>query len=433
MQRLAFCSWGAGCLGFRLVERPKVWSEKRHLGGKLRKGTRRGKIPGGYCAGLVRALSLVPPAWESRVQKQAGRTTGKVMTFKNILSAAALSAGLASAFALPVAAEEKTDFKLAWSIYVGWMPWGYLEDSGIMDKWADKYGITIDIVQINDYVESINQYTAGAFDGVSATNMDTLSIPSGGGVDTTALIIGDYSDGNDAVILKGEGGLADLAGKPVNLVELSVSHYLLARGLDTVGLEESDLAGVINTSDADMIAAYATNDVEAVVTWNPLVSEILGSNPDANVLFDSSEIPGEILDLMVVNTETLADNPAFGKAVAGAWYEVMGLMAAGDEEVLTAMAEASGTDLAGYKAQLAATEMFFDPAAAVAQASSADLPTTMTTVAEFLFDKGILGEGAPSADFVGIEYPGGVTSGDAGNIKFRFDATYMQMAADGTL
>lgn len=355
------------------------------------------------------------------------------MTFKNILSAAALSAGLASALALPVAAEEKTDFKLAWSIYVGWMPWGYLEDSGIMDKWADKYGITVDIVQINDYVESINQYTAGAFDGVSATNMDTLSIPSGGGVDTTALIIGDYSNGNDAVILKGEGGLADLKGKPVNLVELSVSHYLLARGLDTVGLEESDLDAVINTSDADMIAAYATKDVEVVVTWNPLVSEITGSNPDANALFDSSQIPGEILDLMVVNTDTLADNPAFGKAVAGAWYEVMGLMAAGDEEVLTAMAEASGTDLAGYKAQMAATEMFFDPAAAVAQASSADLPTTMTTVAEFLFDKGILGEGAPSADFVGVEYPGGVTSGDAGNIKFRFDATYMQMAADGAL
>ncbi len=258
------------------------------------------------------------------------------------------------------------------------MPWGYLEDSGIMDKWAEKYGIDVEIVQINDYVESINQYTAGAFDGVSATNMDTLSIPSGGGVDTTALIVGDYSNGNDAVILKGEGSLADLKGKPVNLVELSVSHYLLARGLDSVGLSEADLDGVINTSDADMIAAYATDDVEAVVTWNPLVSEILGANPDATNVFDSSKIPGEILDLMVVNTETLADNPAFGKAVAGAWYEVMSLMAAGDEGVLTAMAEASGTDLAGYKAQLAATEMFFDPADAVAQSSSADLPTTIT-------------------------------------------------------
>ena len=342
------------------------------------------------------------------------------------------TSALALCIATGAAAQEKTDFRVAWSIYVGWMPWGYLQDSGIMEKWADKYGIDVEIVQINDYIESINQYTAGQFDGVSATNMDTLSIPSGGGVDTSALIVGDYSNGNDAVILKGEGDLSALAGKPVNLVELSVSHYLLARGLDTVGLSEADLAGVTNTSDADMIAAYATDDVEAVVTWNPLVSEIL-EDPSATSVFDSSDIPGEIIDLMVVNTETLEANPDFGKAMAGAWYEVMSLMAAGDEDVLTAMAEASGTDLAGYKAQLASTAMFYDPAEAVAFSSSPELPATMKNVAEFLFDKGILGEGAPSADFVGVEYPDGSITGDAGNVQFRFDTTYMQMAADGSL
>ncbi|WP_341365928.1 putative urea ABC transporter substrate-binding protein [Yoonia sp. BS5-3] len=347
---------------------------------------------------------------------------------KNLLTMTAMALCLASA----ATAQEKTEFRVAWSIYVGWMPWGYLEESGIMDKWADQYGIDVEIVQINDYVESINQYTAGAFDGVTATNMDTLSIPSGGGVDTTALIVGDYSNGNDAVIIKGDGDLASLAGKPVNLVELSVSHYLLARALDSVGLAERDLAGVINTSDADMIAAFAADDVEAVVTWNPLVSSIL-EDPAATKLFDSADIPGEIVDLMVVNTETLEANPDFGKALAGAWYEVMGLMAAGDEEVLTAMAEASGTDLAGYQAQLASTEMFFDPADAVAFTSGAELPATMVNVAEFLFDKGILGEGAPSADFVGVEYPDGSITGDESNVTFRFDTTYMQMAADGAL
>ncbi|MCV6595659.1 MAG: putative urea ABC transporter substrate-binding protein [Mangrovicoccus sp.] len=342
-----------------------------------------------------------------------------------------LSAALA-ATALPAFAEEKTEFRVAWSIYVGWMPWGYLEDSGIMDKWAEKYGIDVEIVQINDYVESINQYTAGSFDGVSATNMDALSIPAGGGVDTTALIVGDYSNGNDAVILKGEGGLADLAGKPVNLVELSVSHYLLARGLDSVGLSEADLDGVINTSDADMIAAYQTDDVQAVVTWNPLVSSIL-EEPGATKLYDSADIPGEIIDVMWVNTQTLADNPAFGKAMAGAWYELMELMAAGDEGALTAMAEASGTDLAGYKAQLASTEMFYAPADAVTFTSDAALKDTMVNVAEFLFDKGILGEGAPSADFVGTAYPDGSTTGDPNNVKLRYDVTYMQMAAEGGL
>ncbi len=349
--------------------------------------------------------------------------------FKKSLLAAAL---IAAALVSPATAEKKTDFKVAWSIYVGWMPWGYLADSGIMDKWAAKYGINVEIVQINDYIESINQYTAGAFDGVTATNMDTLSIPSGGGVDTTALIVGDYSNGNDAVILKGEGDLTSLRGKPVNLVELSVSHYLLARALDSVGMKESDLGGVINTSDADMIAAYATPDVQAVVTWNPLVSAIM-AEPGANKIYDSADIPGEILDIMWVNTATLADNPAFGKALVGAWYEVMGLMAAGDEAALSAMAEASGTDLTGYKAQLASTKMFWTPAEAVAFTASPALKTTMVSVAEFLFDKGILGEGAPSADFVGVAYPDGTTTGDAGNVKMRFDTSYMQMAADGGL
>lgn len=52
--------------------------------------------------------------------------------------------------------EEKIEFKLVWFIYVGWMFWGYFEDSGIMDKWVDKYGIDVEIVQFNDYVELIN-------------------------------------------------------------------------------------------------------------------------------------------------------------------------------------------------------------------------------------------------------------------------------------
>ena len=352
---------------------------------------------------------------------------------KIILSAVVATAALFSP-ALS-AAEEKTQFKVAWSIYVGWMPWGYLESSGIMDKWADKYGIDVEIVQINDYVESINQYTAGAFDGVSATNMDTLSIPAGGGVDTTALIVGDYSNGNDAVILKGEGDLTTLKGKPVNLVELSVSHYLLARGLDSVGLSEADLGGVINTSDADMIAAYAADDVQAVVTWNPLVSSIL-EQPGANKLFDSSDIAGEIIDLMVVNTKTLKDNPKFGKALVGAWYELMTVMSSDTPEGVaarTAMAEASGTDLAGYDAQLASTEMFWKPADAVAFTESEALPKTMVNVAEFLFEKGILGEGAPSADFVGVAYPDGSITGDEANVKFRFDTSFMKMAAEGAL
>ncbi|MEM9279887.1 MAG: putative urea ABC transporter substrate-binding protein [Pseudomonadota bacterium] len=353
---------------------------------------------------------------------------------KSIAAASIIALPMLASSHTNAQAETKKDFSVCWSIYVGWMPWGYLQDSGIMKKWADKYEITVDIVQINDYVESINQYTAGQYDGCSMTNMDALSIPAGGGVDTTALIVGDFSNGNDGIILKDKSSLADIKGQNVNLVELSVSHYLLARALDTVGLSERDLT-VVNTSDADMIAAYATDEVTSVVTWNPLLSEI-EANSDATRVFDSAGIPGEIIDIMMVNTETLADNPAFGKALSGAWYELMSIMSSDTEEgkkARTAMAVASGTDLAGYDAQLATTKMFYKPSEAVAFTKSGDLPKTMKFVAEFLFDKGILGEGAPSAEFVGVSFPDGSLYGDKNNVKLRFDTTYMQMAADGKL
>jgi NitT/TauT family transport system substrate-binding protein len=348
-----------------------------------------------------------------------------------------LAAALAVALLVTPAARaaEKSSFKVAWSIYVGWMPWDYAEQSGILKKWADKYGIKIELTQINDYVESINQYTAGQFDACVMTNMDMLTIPAAGGVDSTALIVGDYSNGNDGVVLKGAGKkLADIKGQSVNLVELSVSHYLLARGLDSVKLAEKDIK-VVNTSDADIVGAFATPAVTATVTWKPQLAEITAM-PKTTLVFDSSKIPGEILDLMVVNSATLKANPKLGKALVGAWYETLSVMLGKDAKAtaaLEAMAKASGTDLAGFKGQLATTYLYSTPAAAVAATKAPDLVKKNDLVRKFSFDHGLLGEGAKTVDAVGIEFPGGVTLGNKANIKMRFDASYMQMAADGKL
>jgi NitT/TauT family transport system substrate-binding protein len=352
---------------------------------------------------------------------------------RTLLLAALFAAALIAS--QPAQAAEKTSFKVAWSIYVGWMPWDYAGQSGILKKWADKYGIKIELTQINDYVESINQYTAGQFDACVMTNMDALTIPAAGGVDSTALIVGDYSNGNDGIVLKGTGKkLADIKGQSVNLVELSVSHYLLARALDTVGLAERDIK-VVNTSDADMVGAFAAPSVTSVVTWKPLLSEITAV-PKTTLVFDSSKTPGEILDLMIVNSEVLKANPKLGKALVGAWYETMALMQGKDAKTtaaLESMAKASGTDLAGFKAQLATTYMYWTPASAVTATKSPDLVKKMDLVRKFSFDHGLLGEGAKTVDVVGIEFPGGATLGNKANLKLRFDATYMQQAADGKL
>lgn len=350
-------------------------------------------------------------------------------TLRNWLASTLGAAALTGLALAPAIAAEKKDFKVAWSIYVGWMPWGYATDAGIVKKWADKYGITIEVKQM-DYIESINQYTAGAFDAVTLTNMDALSIPAAGGVDTTAVIVGDYSNGNDAVILKGKDKLEDIKGQSVNLVEFSVSHYLLARALESVKLAEKDVK-VVNTSDADIAAAYKTPEVTAVVTWKPMVSTILES-PDAKVVYDSSKTPGEIIDMMVVNTEVLKANPKFGKALAGIWYETMADLAS-KKEAKEHMAKASGTDVPGFDEQLKTTKLFATPKEALAFTEGADIKAKNELVAKFLFDKSLLGKDAKSDGAIGIEFPDKSVFGDKANVKLRYDATFMKEAEGGKL
>jgi NitT/TauT family transport system substrate-binding protein len=293
----------------------------------------------------------------------------------------------------------------------------------------------VDVVQLNDYVESINQYTAGKFDGCAMTNMDALTIPASGGVDSTALIVSDYSNGNDGVLIKGKGKkLTDLKGQQINLVQFSVSHYLLARALESAHMTERDLK-VVNTSDADISGAFATPAVQQAVTWNPMLAD-LKAQPNVTEVFDSSKIPGEIMDMMVVNTKTLQENPALGKALTGAWFEMVALMHANSPNstaALTAMAKSSGTDLAGFKGQLSTTALFYTPQAALDFVSSPNLPVIMTRVAKFSFDHGLLGQGAPSADAVGMAFDKGVVVGSKSNVKLRFDPSYVAMAAAGKL
>jgi NitT/TauT family transport system substrate-binding protein len=326
------------------------------------------------------------------------------------------------------------DFTIGWSIYAGWMPWPYAQKAGIVKKWADKYGLKINFAQVNDYVESVNQFNAGKLDGVTVTNMDALTIPAAGGKDTSAIILGDYSNGNDGIVLKNASSMADIKGRTVYLVELSVSHYLLARALSSVGLQLSDVK-TVNTSDADIVGAFANPAATAAVTWNPQLTE-LAKMPNAKLVFDSHQVPAEILDLLAVDTATLKANPNLGKALTGIWYETIGLMQRKDAAGAAAraeMAKMAGSTAQAFDAQLATTHLYGTPQDAVAAMTSPSLGDTMIKVRDFSFAKGLFGSGAKSADAVGIGLPGGKTLGDTTNVKLRFDPGYMEQAAAGKL
>jgi NitT/TauT family transport system substrate-binding protein len=323
---------------------------------------------------------------------------------------------------------------LAVSIYAGWMPWYYANETGIIKKWADKYGEKIN-VKYMDYVPSIEAYVAGQADVLSVTNMETLDMPAASGVDSSVIIMGDYSNGNDAVLVRDKLTLPQLKGQNVYLVEKTVSQYVLSRALETAKMKEKDVK-IVNVSDSDIAPSFlASKTQKAVVTWNPMVMEI-EKNPGITRIFDSSKIPGEVQDLLVMNTKVLKANPNLARALVGAWYEVMSVMSqpgSANDKAIGKMAELAKTSSTEFKGQLKTTAMYYNAKDALQYTRSPELKAKQDLVRKFCFAHGLLGENAKSVDVVGIQYPDGTVQGDKNNVKMRYVDTYMSEAVDGKL
>jgi len=339
----------------------------------------------------------------------------------------------ASAQAVPT----KT-YKYLWSHYTGWEPWQYIKDSGIMDKWAKKYGVKIDIVLINDYVTSVNQYTSHASDssgetiGCAMTIMDALDMPAAGGVESDVLVVGDYSNGNDGVVLMNGKTIKDAKGRKFLIVQGSVSSYVLSQGLKIGALKDSDVIEV-NTSDSNIGATFAASgDQGACVTWNPILMTVR-QLPKATLVFDSSKIPGEIQDLLVVRHDT---PEAVKKALVGAWFEAMAIMTSQGkqkDDAIEAMAKFAGGTVPEFNSQLKTTFMYYKPADSAAFMQSKELPGIIKNVSGFCFDHGLYPKGVKSADYIGVRLSDGTVVGDSKNVKVRYVDQYLKDAAAGKL
>ncbi len=327
-------------------------------------------------------------------------------------------------------------FTIGWSVYAGWNPYAYMQESGILKKWADKYGITIKL-QRSDYAASLASFVAKNIDACTMTNMEALTT----NVDSTAIIVGDYSNGNDVVLARDNLTFDKLSGQPILLMRKSVSEYLLERGMVLNGQEASlSKLRLVHMPNSDIVAAFMSNRAnKAVVTWEPLASKIL-SDKGVHSIFDSSRIPGEILDLLVVRTEVLSRPDGagvkFAKAITGAWYEtIQNLTESGQaqEQALKISAAASGDSVASYKEQLKTTYFFSYPRSAVAFTSGWLLKQRMEVVRQFCFEHGLGGNNIQSADELSIAYPDGSIQGRKDQLRLRFSTVYMQAARDRKL
>mgnify|MGYP001435976371 CR=1 FL=1 len=137
---------------------------------------------------------------------------------------------LVAIFCQPSAARAEPTYRVAWTIYAGSVPLVYAEQTGLLDEWADRYGIDIEAVQINDYIEAVTQFSLGQFDAVICMSLDALTIPAASGLDTSVIAPLSTSAGSDGLIMRGDDPqLADLREQVAQLEAGQTRDNLQAR------------------------------------------------------------------------------------------------------------------------------------------------------------------------------------------------------------
>ena len=291
-------------------------------------------------------------------------------------------------------------FSLAWSEYPSWSVFGVADEVGLVDKDQGEMGElekkwNVDIVLNQaDYDGCITQYSNSTSDAVCITNMDILA-PSVGrpGV---AIMPTSTSVGADACIVVGIKDIEGLKGQATNGLEKSVSQYCFERVLELKGFKPADFP-FVNKDPGVAATAVQTGqaDFKSIMVWNPFVLDTLRKRTDAKVLFDSSVIPEEIIDMVVVAKDSLnkAGGKRFAYCIADTFYRVSQLLedpAKSDATLVALGAKFSGLKLEDMKLVVQQTRFYKTPELALGLFDSEKFRNeTMPTVADFCLSHGI--------------------------------------------
>ncbi len=320
-------------------------------------------------------------------------------------------------------------FSLAWSEYPSWSVFGVAAELGWIDKEAGKLGDyekkwNVDIVlEQADYDPCITMYGSGSVDAVCITNMDIL-----GPADkraSVAILPTSTSNGADACVAVGVENVAALKGITTFGLERSVSQYCFERSLEQQGLPISDYP-FANMDPAAAATALQTGDanVKSIIVWNPFVMNTLRTNPKSKVLFDSTAIPEEIIDMVVVAKDSLAKpgGKNFAMAILDVYYAINRRLAdpqVGDETLIEIGANFSKLGLEDMRTIVKQTRFYDSPQAAVQLFEGEKFRNqTMPAVAAFCESHGIIDK-QPSFGFADADK------------QLNFDLSYLQAIRDG--
>jgi NitT/TauT family transport system substrate-binding protein len=256
----------------------------------------------------------------------------------------------------------------------------------------------VEITTFSSLYDADRAFSQGRIDAVGTTLFDALRLADEG-TPLKIVMVTDYSNGADGIVARqGIASVAELKGKRVAVEIGAINHFVLLRALDRAGLQERDL-DVVNLSVEEGAKALTQGKVDAAALWEPFLSQQVSAG-GAHTLFTSSEIPGEVIDVLVVRSDLAEQRPADVANLVGGWEQALRIVQQQPQAMMGDMAQAMNTTPEGLQSDLAGLELidlshnqhFFDPAS-----RSPSAQATYAATVTFMIQHQLLKQAAPAA------------------------------------
>lgn len=139
--------------------------------------------------------------------------------------------------------------------------------------------------------------------------------------DVKIILVTDISHGGDVIIAQqGIESVEELRGKRIAVESYALGAYFISRALEVHGMNLRDVS-IVPLEVDEHKEAFLQDRVDAAVTFEPIRTKLLAVG--GKEIFSSREIPGEIVDALVVHEEALEGNQNMLKKVIQGWFNAV--------------------------------------------------------------------------------------------------------------
>lgn len=209
---------------------------------------------------------------------------------------------------------ESESIRIGSNRWLGYAPIYLADDLG----WTAPSGIRL--VEYPNTTGVLRGFRNGMLDAAMLTLDETLLLQdSAAELDLEIILVTNVSAGADALFARAPlTNIKDLAGQRIGVENTALGAYFLSRVLDQAGLRIDDLQ-VVSLPVHEQTAAFAAGDVDAVITFASEGPAL--ESKGARRIFDSRRLPGEIVDVLVVDRQRVTREQR--RRLRALWFDAL--------------------------------------------------------------------------------------------------------------